>query len=51
MTPERTELFIALLDIKLSDAHPSDSELAKQARISHSVLRKRGQAFCQSTIY
>jgi len=40
MTPERTELFIAWLDTKLSDAHLSDSELAKRARMSHSVLSK-----------
>lgn len=40
MTPERTELFIAWLDKKLSDAHLSDSELARRARMSHSVLSK-----------
>ena len=40
MTPERTELFIAWLYTKLSDAQLSDSELAKRARMSHSVLSK-----------
>ena len=40
MTPERTERFSAWLDKKLSDAHLSDSELAKRARMSHSVLSK-----------
>ena len=40
MTPEKTECFIAWLDNKLSEAHLTDSELAKRARMSHSVLSK-----------
>ena len=40
MTPERTEHFIAWLDKNLSEAHLSDSDLARRARMSHSVLSK-----------
>lgn len=40
MTPEKTERFIAWIDNKLSEARLTDSELAKRARMSHSVLSK-----------
>ena len=40
MTLEKTERFIAWIDNKLSEARLTDSELAKRARMSHSVLSK-----------
>jgi predicted transcriptional regulator len=40
MTLERTELFTAWLNTKLSETGLTDSELAKRANMSHSVLSK-----------
>lgn len=40
MTQGRTEIFIEWLDNKLTEAHLTDSQLAKRADMSHSVLSK-----------